>query len=76
MAKIITRFTLGDTIEFTDGDGKYHKVIVNIIKTHLVQGFGLWILYGYGDLFKPDFVSEDQILKYQSRKKTIHGSIT
>lgn len=76
MAKIITRFTLGDTIEFTDGDGTYHKVVINMIKTELVLGFGLWILYGYGDLFNPDYVSEDQILKYQSHKEATHGSIT
>ena len=68
MAKIITRFTLGDTIEFTDSKGNPRKEIVNIIETQLVQGFGLWIIYGFGDLFNPDYVSEHQILTSQTKK--------
>lgn len=68
MAKIITKFTLGDTIEFTDGDGNVRKEVVNIIETQLVDGFGLWVMYGFGDLFNPAYVSEHQILKSQKQK--------
>ena len=75
MAKIITRFTLGDTIEFNDYKGIYRKEVVQIIKTELVQGFGLWVLYGYGELFHPYYVSEDQILKFQSKKKKTNEPI-
>jgi hypothetical protein len=71
MANIMTLFTLGDTIEFTDADGNDRKEMVIIIRTELVQGFGLWVLYGYGDLYRPDYVSEDQILK---SKKVKHAS--
>lgn len=68
MAKIITRFTLGDTIEFTDSHGNERKEIVKIIETQLVEGFGLWVMYGYGDLYKPDYVSEYTILKSEKKK--------
>jgi len=68
MAKIITRFTLGDTIEFTEPDGTNRKEVVQIIETQLVKGFGLWVMYGFGDLFHPDYVSEHHILKTQKQK--------
>lgn len=68
MAKIITRFTLGDTIEFIDCDGNARKEIVRIIETQLVEGFGLWVMYGYGDLYEPDYVSEYTILKSEKKK--------
>lgn len=68
MAKIITRFTIGDTIEFVDGEGNKRTEVVNIIETQLVKGFGLWVIYGFGDLFKPGYVSEHQILKSQKQK--------
>ena len=68
MAKIITQFTLGDTIEFVDCEGNPRKEVVSIIETQLVKGFGLWVLYGFGDLFDPQYVSEHQILKFQNKK--------
>ncbi|HKK47405.1 MAG TPA: hypothetical protein VJ964_17890 [Balneolaceae bacterium] len=62
MTKIITQFTIGDTIEFFDTEGNRRKEIVNIIETQLVNGFGLWVIYGFGDLFNPGYVSEHKIL--------------
>lgn len=62
MAKIITQFTIGDIIEFIDSEGNKRKEIVNIIETQLVKGFGLWVIYGFGDLFNPGYVSEHKIL--------------
>ncbi|MDZ7692079.1 MAG: hypothetical protein U5K69_13270 [Balneolaceae bacterium] len=68
MSTIETKFTLGDTIEFTDADGTCRRETVKIIETQLAEGFGLWVMYGYGDLYKPRYVSEHYILKSQSRK--------
>ncbi|MDR8389928.1 hypothetical protein NC796_02180 [Aliifodinibius sp. S!AR15-10] len=68
MATIKTKFTLGDTIEFTDVDGEWRRETVKLIETQLVEGFGLWVMYGYGDLYKPRYVSEHYILKSKTRK--------
>lgn len=63
MAKIFTRYTLGDTIEFLDNDGIEHKEIVRLIETQVVEGYDLWVIYGYGkDLYKLNYVSEHKIL--------------
>jgi len=68
MAKIITRYTLGDTIEFIDPDGNYITETVRMIETQLVEGFGLWIIYGFGDdIYNPSHVSEHQILISQQK---------
>ncbi|MGK7369683.1 MAG: hypothetical protein ACNS64_05665 [Candidatus Halalkalibacterium sp. M3_1C_030] len=76
MAKIITRFTIGDIIEFIDTEGNKRKEVVNIIETQLVKGFGLWVMYGFGDLFNPRYVSEHQILKTQTKKHEKQHSIS
>jgi hypothetical protein len=63
MAKILTRYTLGDPIEFIDDDGRQRKEIVRMIETQLVEGYDLWVIYGYGDnLYRLNHVSEHKIL--------------
>ncbi|MEL7832776.1 hypothetical protein [Fodinibius sp. Rm-B-1B1-1] len=63
MAKIRTRYTLGDPIEFIDGDGKPRREIVRMIETQLVEDYDLWVIYGYGDnLYELNHVSEHKIL--------------
>ncbi|MDR8390429.1 hypothetical protein NC796_04695 [Aliifodinibius sp. S!AR15-10] len=44
MATIKTRYTLGDTIQFIDGDGKPRREIVCMIETQLVEGYDLWFI--------------------------------
>ena len=63
MAKIRTRYTLGDTIQFIDSDGNKRKEIVRMIETQVVEGYDLWVIYGYGaDLYELNHVSEHKIL--------------
>ena len=63
MAKIRTRYTLGDTIQFIDSDGNQRKEIVRMIETQIVEGYDLWVIYGYGaDLYELNHVSEHKIL--------------
>ncbi|WP_148898583.1 hypothetical protein [Fodinibius salinus] len=63
MATIKTRYTLGDTIQFIDSDGNKRKEIVRMIETQIVEGYDLWVIYGYGeDLYKLNHVSEHKIL--------------
>ena len=68
MATIRTRYTLGDTIEFLDIDGIHCKETVRLIETQIVEGYDLWVIYGYGkDLYKLSYVSEHKILISQKR---------
>ena len=63
MAIMKTRYTLGDTIQFIDAEGIKRKEIVRMIETQLVEGYDLWVIYGYGsDLYKLNHVSEHKIL--------------
>ena len=63
MATIKTRYTLGDTIQFIDSDGKPRREIVRMIETQIVEGYDLWVIYGYGDnLYELNHVSEHKIL--------------
>ncbi|MDR8391503.1 hypothetical protein NC796_10155 [Aliifodinibius sp. S!AR15-10] len=68
MATIKTRYTLGDTIHFIDCDGKKRKEIIRMIETQLVEGYDLWVIYGYGDnLYELNHVSEHKILISQKQ---------
>ena len=68
MANIRTHYTLGDTIEFLDSEGIQRKKIVRMIETQIVQGYDLWVIYGYGDnLYELNHVSEHKILISQKR---------
>ena len=68
MATIKTRYTLGDTIQFIDGDGTPRREIVRMIETQLVEGYDLWVIYGYGDdLYRLNDVSEHKILISQRK---------
>ena len=73
MAKIRTRYTLGDTIQFIDSDGNQRKEIVRMIETQIVEGYDLWVIYGYGDnLYKLNHVSEHKILISQRQLHEQH----
>ena len=68
MAKILTRYTLGDAIEFIDCDGIRRQETVRLIETQIVEGHGLWVIYGYGnDLYRLNYVSEHKILISQKQ---------
>ncbi|SMO81670.1 hypothetical protein [Fodinibius sediminis] len=68
MATIRTRYTLGDTIEFLNGDGIHCKETVRLIETQIVEGYDLWVIHGYGnDLYKLSYVSEHKILISQQQ---------
>ncbi len=68
MANIRTNYTLGDTIEFIDSEGIERKEIVRMIETQIVQGYDLWVIYGYGDnLYELNHVSEHKILISQKQ---------
>jgi len=63
MANIRTRYTLGDTIAFLDSDGIQRTETVRLIETQIVEGYDLWVIYGYGkDLYRLKYVSEHKIL--------------
>ena len=63
MATIRTRYTLGDTSDFLNSDGIQCKETVRLIETQIVEGYDLWVIYGYGkDLYKLSYVSEHKIL--------------
>ncbi|MDZ7659512.1 hypothetical protein [Fodinibius sp.] len=63
MATIRTRYTLGDRIAFIDHEGKQRQETVRMIETQIVEGYELWVIYGYGnDLYKLNHVSEHKIL--------------
>ena len=73
MAIIKTRYTLGDIIQFLDSEGIKRKEIVRMIETQLVEGFELWVIYGYGDnLYKLKHVSEHKILISQKQINEQH----
>jgi hypothetical protein len=68
MAKIFTRYTLGDPIVFIDDEGKPRKEFVRMIETQVVEGYDLWVIYGYGDnLYELNHVSEHKILISQKQ---------
>ncbi|MCW9706837.1 hypothetical protein [Fodinibius salsisoli] len=68
MANIRTRYTLGDTIKFLDVDGIQRTETVRMIETQIVEGYDLWVIYGYGDnLYELNHVSEHKILISQKR---------
>jgi len=68
MANIRTRYTLGDTIKFLDVDGIHRTETVRMIETQIVEGYDLWVIYGYGDnLYELNHVSEHKILISQKR---------
>jgi len=68
MANIRTRYTLGDTIEFIDSEGTQRTETVRLIETQIVEGYDLWVIYGYGkDLYRLNYVSEHKILISQQK---------
>ncbi len=68
MATIRTRYTLGDTIAFLDSDGIQRTETVRLIETQIVEGYDLWVIYGYGkDLYRLNYVSEHKILISQQK---------
>ena len=68
MADFHTRYSVGDTIRFIGKDGRKQEETVQIIELQKAKVFGIWIMYGYGDLFKIGgirYVSEHKIRKDQ-----------
>ena len=52
---------VGDTIRFIDKTGKWTEETVVIYMVQKPRGFPFMVLYGYGDLFEPKWVSSHKI---------------